>query len=1179
MLEAGDEVVRDATKPFVPPRSPCRACVVVVAGAWQVRAPSCVASIARPTTTISVITSRPSSARPTTSLCRTGQTPPLTLHILPITVAKFSRKHARGCSTSSTHQTSRPTQLSSVLHPQDRRSTRLFPHPRHPATALQPAHTRWRLRSAAMSVRGERIVYRERDNEWEESSAPRTKYTTVKRYQVPEAIQRSSVFRGEDDVEEDKIIIRRERREPSAQPKPKPNDDVEYRISERVRERERPREEIDYSFSERVVERERSPRRDISYRVIERERERDSDHDHRSHFSSRSRNAPRSEVRVIERERSAVRAPSSPSPERENVREFRFERERDFSPARSHRDRDERPYDVERYSKSTEYFAQPQPQPIIITREAAPQPPIIIREERQAPREVIITRREEPHYEFIEREEVKEQSLVKREEPPPPAVSEPPPSAPSHVSEKKEAPEEDYFYERRVIERSREPRHDDIRPRDSASQYSSDDSYEYVRRERIVEGSRERDRSPHHKRHLAEGALAGIAAGEIIRHHKKAQGEKPPGRGRSLVGGAALGAVGAEALSRVRSFRRGSHSRSRSGSRDRSRGDRRDDRRRKHRSRSRSKSLSRAQQLGGLAAIAAVGALAGYAIKKSGDKKETVVINDHRPRRSRSRRRRASADTYAMAEVKAHDQALNPEHRNRRIAQAGLASAAAAGIWERMRSKSRGAKGRSKSRVRQGVPIAAAGLGGAALAGLYEKNKAGKEAKKEAIIAEELGRGRRRRSRSRSRSAPAPYPEDRRNVDDRGLIAYGNDPIYPDSERGYYSDDEPGNYRRRHHGGSDSGSSPDTRRRGSRSRSHNGRRLAETGAAAGAAHEVGRRRERSEQRRRNEEDEQYAYHNAPYGQDPVYSPPPVGNHAGYLPAEQSYGYGNNDQQYPGGHYFPPPPTGENARGVPGAEQQNPYPAYNPADYANGANHQQPYNQQPYGGHGGSDANLGAPYPNDTYAGDQRYGGGHEGHEAENRGRDPENVSAPIIFSPQDHALSRGREAQEDADGMKTPRARSTSRVRFDLGSNTEHFLDASRNSGQRSTDTDDKEHRDDGERKKHRRRKKHHRSHRGEGEDSHRGSPRSNDTSDSDSSGTVELPPRFDEHGNRHPEASGGDALSDKINELLAGHGGLGGLFGGLLGNSEGHGGGGGGGGGNGGDGDDNRSGKRRLRR
>jgi hypothetical protein len=115
--------------------------------------------------------------------------------------------------------------------------------------------------------------------------------------------------------------------------------------------------------------------------------------------------------------------------------------------------------------------------------------------------------------------------------------------------------------------------------------------------------------------------------------------------------------------------------------------------------------------------------------------------------------------------LRSESKARDPEHRNRRIAQAGLASAAVAGIFERVRSKSRGkngnARSRSKSRIRTGVPIAAAGLGGAALAGLYEKTQAGKAAKKQAIIDDELSRGRRRssRSRSRSRSVPAPYPD------------------------------------------------------------------------------------------------------------------------------------------------------------------------------------------------------------------------------------------------------------------------------------------------------------------------------------------------------------------------------------------------------------------------------------
>ena len=62
--------------------------------------------------------------------------------------------------------------------------------------------------------------------------------------------------------------------------------------------------------------------------------------------------------------------------------------------------------------------------------------------------------------------------------------------------------------------------------------------------------------------------------------------------------------------------------------------------------------------------------------------------------------------------LRSQSKARDPERRNRRIAQAGLASAAAAGIWERVRSKSCGENGksrsRSKSRIRTGVPVVAA---------------------------------------------------------------------------------------------------------------------------------------------------------------------------------------------------------------------------------------------------------------------------------------------------------------------------------------------------------------------------------------------------------------------------------------------------------------------------------------
>jgi hypothetical protein len=281
---------------------------------------------------------------------------------------------------------------------------------------------------------------------------------------------------------------------------------------------------------------------------------------------------------------------------------------------------------------------------------------------------------------------------------------------------------------------------------------------------------------------------------------------------------------------RSRRNSRRSRSRSFSGERDRDR-DRRD--RRRSRSSSRPKHFSQTEKLGGLAVVAAGAALVGYALNNKNKGKETVVIKDGSHRRRKSRRRGGSADTYLDDDrlIKDETKHRDPEHRNRRIAQAGLVSAAGAALLERVRSKSRGGA-RSKSRIRQALPVVASGLGGAALAGLYEKNQANKDAKKQMIIEEELDRGRRGRSRSRS---AAPYGRD----SSRGMVAYGDDPVRPESDYGYYSDEEPGVYRRR--AGSD-GSSPDRRKSRSRSRVRN---LAE-GAAAGstasyAAHAYGDR--------------------------------------------------------------------------------------------------------------------------------------------------------------------------------------------------------------------------------------------------------------------------------------------------------------------------------------------------
>ncbi|KAK5114533.1 hypothetical protein LTR62_002468 [Meristemomyces frigidus] len=1010
-----------------------------------------------------------------------------------------------------------------------------------------------------------RIVYRERDVDredsrtvYEEPLSPRRVHTTVKRYQVPDSNSSRSIFK-EEDVTDKQITIRRERREPS--PLPPPREEIRYKVVERSSQQ--PREEVDVRVRERVTEREPA-RRDIAYRVISRD-----DFDTRS---SHGGSGGRSEFREVR----SVRAPSPPE-QPERVREFRFERERSFS--RSPPRRREQAYDIEKYTKDTEYYSQPQP---IIIRSEAPQPIIIREERREAPivieRERVVERERAPQresqFEFIERSEVIEnrddsKSVVSikrddfKDETRSVARSVAPTVVPVPVPEAKQE-DENYFYERRVIERDRAPRRDDyddrrseVHPRDSASQYS-DESYEYVRRETRYEDDRSRSRShsPKHRRHLAEGAIAGIGAAEILRHHRGEKGEGVGGRGKSALAGAAVGALGAEAVSRVRSYsrRRKSDSRSRSNSYDRR--DRKDDRRSrgKRRSRSRSKSLSRAQTLGGVAAVAAIGALAGYALKKkNAQKQETIIVQEDRPRRSRSRRRRASVDSYDSEDrtvlSDGGGRALNPEHRNRRIAQAGLASAAAAGLWERVRSKSRGAGGRdrSKSKVRQAIPVVASGLGGAALAGLYEKNKASKEATKAAVIEQEKeGLRRRARSRSRSRSVPASRYDRDRHVDDRpGMIAYGDEPIYPDDRRGYYSDEDgPANYHRRHRGGSDSGSSPDTRRR-SRSRPRN---LAAAGAAAGAgafaAHEIGKNRERSRSRvepdRRRREDD--------YGRDnnSMYSPDP--QPGGYLAPEQQ-------QSYPSSNYFPPPPTGDHSREAPLE-----YPAYNPADYAHGQPQQ---HQRPYGnyGYGDSEANLGAPYPGDTFAGDSRYAAPgpevHTPHDEQNRGRNAgDNVSTPNAEGGSENAGAFGCPQKCPphlynadvvlylTDGISTPRpsrSRSQSRVRFNLDANESISPETTRQS-------------DESEAKSERRHR--HRKRRGGISSEHHGAgdARRGDNSslmhdqyerqpESDSEGTVELPPRFDKQGNRKTE----DPLADGLSRLL-GEGGLGDILGRLTG-------------------------------
>lgn len=562
-------------------------------------------------------------------------------------------------------------------------------------------------------------VYRDRfdDSRTSVSSTRRDGggYTTRTRYIVKEDDSRSSVGRDRrfvperagERVEETRIV-RREVEEPP---------------------REVRREEPRYTERELVIRR---------------------DDDTRSHYAYDSRREePATERELIIRRTteqeprrddaaSVVRYDDRP---RADVRVTETRYRDDYEVLSPTRGIDERDRDLQRYTRTAEYYSPPQPQTIVIRQE-----PIIIRE-----------RVRDDDFQIVRKSDVEdEKTVVRRDQP---------------------RGEEDFFYEKKVRERIDEPRRDEddyyerrsrrrsVSPHDSVSQrgrdYSSDDSMVYVRKE-VREESREA--SPDRRKNLAAGVAAGVGAAELLRNHKKKEGrETSHGIGRlgRDVGAGALGAIAAEGISRARSAHR---SKSRRRSRDRRSRSR--SRTRRSRSRSRSSSRSKLKTLGavGLGA-AALAAAATIASKRLGKKE-----SDEPPRRSRSRRRREETLSELENDPTA-DNARNPKHRNKRIAEAGAAGAVVAGLLERARSKSRG---RSQSKVRQALPVVAAGLGSAALAGLYEKNKAKKEA--EVVQKEE----RRARSRSRSRARSDAYYDGPRDaaVSDPGLIEYGHGPMH-----------------------------------------------------------------------------------------------------------------------------------------------------------------------------------------------------------------------------------------------------------------------------------------------------------------------------------------------------------------------------------------------------------------
>ncbi|CAG7938747.1 unnamed protein product [Penicillium nalgiovense] len=334
----------------------------------------------------------------------------------------------------------------------------------------------------------------------------------------------------------------------------------------------------------------------------------------------------------------------------------------------------------------------------------------------------------------------------------------------------------DYYHRHRRVREYYHPSRRKLDPGGSISQasrrggnqdqdYSSDDSMAYIRKETL-----HYEDHPHHRRHMAEGALVDAGATELLHSRSKKDGEVSYGASRvgKTLGAGALSAVTVNAASHARDYYHRSKSRHRSHSFEDDRSSHRHSRhgRSRHsRSRSRSHSHSRAKillEVGVGSAAMAAGVSVLHSKSNSG----------YRKSRSRTRSRsRAFSRGRSEKGRENDDSAHSMSERRKHIAGARLAGAAVAGLVDKVRSRSRsrnGERSRSKSRLKQDLPICGAGLATAAATGLYENRKCQKDEK------DGISRGQ-HRSRSRSRAPSQVYPDPSR--DSAGLVEYGNDAV------------------------------------------------------------------------------------------------------------------------------------------------------------------------------------------------------------------------------------------------------------------------------------------------------------------------------------------------------------------------------------------------------------------
>lgn len=595
-------------------------------------------------------------------------------------------------------------------------------------------------------------------------------------------------------------------------------------VRERDVGRDRPRSYVDYG--------------DRDYERVEREREAvyQVERQRRSPSLDRERERVHQRTVVYERDeprRERDRPWDRPPAEWEHEQQVTIVKRRERTPSPQY----------EMVTRETEYYEPaPQPQPLVI-RQRAPEPQRIYVEAPAPPAPIVVR---EPQTQYIERireveverprQERNQEIVYKR-----------------HEIRGSSDPEDDLYMEKRYVKR------DGDWP---DGEYRDDYIYRRQGRERRRDRSRTRSESPNTKRNLALGAGAGLAAGAILANHRsksaRNMGRSPEGRGSKagqLVGGAALGALGAAAANRIERRRR---SRSRTVSPIRGR-------RARTRSRSRSSSpgLGKKEKLGIAGALLAGALIGGKMLKDRRD--------DRRAEEMRGRSRTRSRSRISLRGASPDHRHMDPKHRKNSVARnaaVGAAALAAVNKIREHRSKSRGEPVRSKSKRRTGAELVAAGLTAAVGTELYERRKAKQEAKEEEMgipprsrsISRSRSRGRGvSRSRSRARSV---YSDRGRDPYQTGMVEYGDGPVVREKSR-------------------------------SRSRA----REAIAGAAAATAAAVGVKKFRDRRERRREEEEMER------GRERAYTPSPDRYYDRY---SSSDGYSPSPPRASGGAYYPHP---------------------------------------------------------------------------------------------------------------------------------------------------------------------------------------------------------------------------------------------------------------------------------